>query len=846
MKLPSVAVAGLVFVLCLVSTSVGVAQDAPVAEARSQRLEIVETKVVDLLADADLESPTEEFLNALDATSDDPITLRALARRSLTQGDEARGRFLFQRALAHEEINLYERLEATRAAHALTLEFMGDFEGARAVWGDVIQTDPLTAHMLSSRYSTDPDLAGLLQKIRDHVDGLVKAAVAGDDAPIYVPAPGRQRNLKVLSGAEALEAFREGRMLRYAYIEELDLSGQTFENTVACQRCVVGSIKGYNSNFQGRFLYRGFVLGDLNLGKSWTGEVNRSRAIGASTFESVLLDKVVVLGDLSLNSVEVKDSAGVLFTVVEGEADFRNTVFGAQADFRYSESRSTFNLKGAELRGPAYFGHLRAGGLDLTRVTAERHALLFNSARFSGAVEASKCELGRGGTFEDAVFLGPVALRDCRVGHRLNFSRARFYEPVSIKTVQVDDILFLGSHFRADAVFSDSVVNGNARFALDGHNRLLHLEDVTPLHPLYKHYQGDVDADELLTNSAQYGVVHVDDLTTRFDADVSFANTIFEKFVGFERVTFGSNAAENHAGFYNSQFYGEAHFEHAHFQASADFRTISGNEISFNGARFEGTWMLDDANVPGRLSVNDLEFRDDATLSFYGARLAHFGILTQDLTRDDGSRLYYERCLDGAVDVDDPRLLAARWDLQTESARAPDAIESNVREICLDRVIGEFVVLRDSFTSRGMTEDADWAYWKLRHYTNFRDRQEATGLGVVVAWSQWLVFEKAFGWGVHLINLFWTSLVVIIIFMILMRVLCGTMVVEWDDEPLALKDMPFYALFVISLHSFLGRARDWKSRSSNKVWKVLYTSEMIIGILLITFFIGAYARIILR
>jgi len=30
------------------------------------------------------------------------------------------------------------------------------------------------------------------------------------------------------------------------------------------------------------------------------------------------------------------------------------------------------------------------------------------------------------------------------------------------------------------------------------------------------------------------------------------------------------------------------------------------------------------------------------------------------------------------------------------------------------------------------------------------------------------------------------------------------------------------------------------------VWKVLYTTEMIIGILLITFFIGAYARIILR
>jgi len=55
-----------------------------------------------------------------------------------------------------------------------------------------------------------------------------------------------------------------------------------------------------------------------------------------------------------------------------------------------------------------------------------------------------------------------------------------------------------------------------------------------------------------------------------------------------------------------------------------------------------------------------------------------------------------------------------------------------------------------------------------------------------------------------------------------------------------------HALAVVSIHSFLGKARDWRSKSSNRAWKFLYTAEMIIGIIVITFFIGAYARMVLR
>ena len=64
--------------------------------------------------------------------------------------------------------------------------------------------------------------------------------------------------------------------------------------------------------------------------------------------------------------------------------------------------------------------------------------------------------------------------------------------------------------------------------------RRQHRLDPTPLHRLYKQYQGDIDADQDLTQGNQYGVLHVDDLSASFKKDVVFANTIFQKFVSFE------------------------------------------------------------------------------------------------------------------------------------------------------------------------------------------------------------------------------------------------------------------------------------------------------------------------
>ena len=783
----------------------------------------------------------------LDAISDDPVTLRALALK-LRPTDEALATRVFDHATASEEINNYERFAGSAYAAAARQQAFGDVEGAKATWLAAAQVDPLTTYILAARYARGDLRTEVLATVRQQVETLFTTAKAGQPATIYQTKKGSKRNLVPMTNEEALERLQAGESLRYAAIDKLDLTNQTFESPVGCSRCVIGELAGWSSTYTG-FSFRGFVLGNFHLGKSWTGKVNKSRSLPAAKIDELLLDKAVVFGDVELDSVEIGKFAGFPFLAATGEIDLRNAVISGDLDMRFVSTDAALTLEGASLRGAGYFGHVHAGSLSLSRTTSTTKPLLFDSSHFTGAVTAARCRLDHGATFENARFDGVVDMHHCAIGTRLNLSRAHFGGAVRLAYVELDDVDALGAYAADSFTLKDSVVRGNARFALDGFTRREHLSDPGPLHTLYKQYQGDVDADTLLTESSQYGVVHVDDLSVHFGADTSFANTYFQKFVGFEGVTFGSSDTPTVASFYNAQLQGEAHFERTNFHAIGDFRTISGNELSFNGARFHRTWMLDDANVPGRLSLTDLTFGDQATLSFRGARLASFGITMDDVLQPNkDSRLFYERCVrTGSVELEDDRMLAARWDEAKEADRPKAQAQSHAERLCMDFAIAEFVVLRDSFTKRGMTQEADWAYWNLRHYTNLRDRTYAEGpLQSAAAWGQWLFFEKAFGWGVRLENLFWSSLLVILFYMLLFRTLCPSVLVDWDDATMPLKDLPRHALFVISLHSFLGRARDWKSKSSNKVWKVLYTTEMIIGILLITFFIGAYARIILR
>ena len=80
-------------------------------------------------------------------------------------------------------------------------------------------------------------------------------------------------------------------------------------------------------------------------------------------------------------------------------------------------------------------------------------------------------------------------------------------------------------------------------------------------------------------------------------------------------------------------------------------RTISANEISFNGARFGATWMLDDANVRGRLSLTEAHFGNNASISTHGLTFRPLALSSSQLVKDpdhawqsEGFRLFYLQC----------------------------------------------------------------------------------------------------------------------------------------------------------------------------------------------------------
>ncbi len=785
---------------------------------------------------------------------EDPKTLFVAGEHYLKEGNKKLAKACFKASAALEEVNHYSKFDKTPYAEAYVAEAMGDFEASRAIWEEVSKTDIVGTYATVSRMSLDPKKGEFLKTLKGRIDGIVEEAKNGGSPHVYTTKKGASRKLKAITLEEALKAFEAGERLRYVYIEDLDLTNKTFTKPVKCIRCMVGSIKTYGATFEEEFNFKGVVLGDAKLGKHWRGKVNKSAFDAPGQFNRIYLHlDSVVFGNLNMDSVKVTGRvANFPLVVVEGESNFRNVDIKGTAEFRFSVFNGPVNMKGAKLRGAVYFGHAKAGEFDFSRTEVTTHPVYMDSAKFSGPFKMVKSELHRGATFENAEF-SELTFRQNRVYDRLNFSRAVFNENIEFSQVQATDVEFLGADIRKEANFSDCVFANSARFSLDGLTRRLHLDKVDDLHPLYKQYQGDVDAEADLTSKSQYGVVSVDDLTARIGGNVSFANTIFQTFVNFEGVRFGQPKGKTKtlANFYNTQFFGEAHFERSEFYSRADFRTISGNEISFNQARFHSAWLLDDANIPGRLSMNGADLVGNATISFYGARIASFGITFRQLIDlDREHRLYYERCLkaknDNAAFVDDTRLEDAKWDAQKEEAITDEkAISWNTRKICMERAVGEFVALKDSFRKRGRAQETDWAYWHLRHYKNHRNIVTNEFPMKMAYYLEWIVFEWGFGWGVRLQNLLGTGLVVILVFMGILRIFCAEMTIDWDGKPTHYKDLPLWGMFIVSFHCFLGRARDWKATKTPSAWKAIYTTEVIIGIILVTFFIGAYTRKIL-
>lgn len=777
----------------------------------------------------------------------DPRALIRAAEHHLSDDPEL-ARALFEKAVDSEELPLYLPYSKD-LREALVLEHLGKMPEAEALYRKAAERDILYTVLVLRIASVHPNRDALVKELTDRVRAMADAVKNGaKDQVIYVTKKGDPRYLEkieakdILPRLHAVEAGDDTKKLRYCYIEDLDLTGvdpATLPHRMQFSQCVIGRVRIPNLDV-GQLVISGFVLGDFDVGKTWSGEVNKSIATPGSRFVDLTTRETVFLGRANFQDITVTGrKAAFPLTVFEGPADFRGARLSAAADFRFSVFGEDANFKRARLERLAYFGATRfRKEATFTEVYSDP-AVFFNSARFEGPVHFDTCEWRRAATFENARFEGPVSFTATKVGGRLNLSRAVLADTLDMKEVALGGMDLIGADLQGDARFVDARFDGKVRFSLDDVTRARYLDDPSPLYPLYRDYQGDEDAEAPLATGNSYGVEEVDDLIARVQGNLSFANSVFGGFLIFERVAFGMPGKDTTAEFYNTQFGGETHFERTTWYSSADFTTIYAQELALNEATFHRTLVLDDANVPGRVTLTDARLTGDATLSFYGAEIGTFQIDRAQVEDEDGNhRLFYETCGTGTGPL--PQDLRLR-----RSFRGQDPSDEEIRTACWSRAIDEYVSLKQSFGDRAMTGDEDWAYWWIKHH------ETAMGLhygdwGDKLAWPvKFLLFELAFGWGVRLGNLAITAALVCVLFAWIYKTFCPDTVMAYNGDDVPIRDIPWPGMLYISLQSLGAFNTGWDFGESGPRFRYLNTAQTFMGVIIMTFFVGAYTRMIL-
>lgn len=769
---------------------------------------------------------------------EDPRRLAELGAAALAEGDAATARAAFEARLGRMEVRQFLPYR-DGLREALLLEALGEIDAAAGAFRAAIPNDPLFAALVLRIVSHHPDRDTLVREVYDHVRTVVAAAERGDDqAQIYVTSRGAPRYLTPMTTAQVVARARRGEVTRYCYVPELDLTSVRGDlpDEIVMTRCVLGSIKGSNRAYGKLALQKSFVLGDATFGKAWVDEAHQSQTVPPSTFADMSFRETVFMGNAGFAAVETGEGRAYFPMVVfEGAADFKGAEFGGVTEFRYASFGQGANFRLMRMAQPVYFGGTRyRADTVFSHVYSER-AVYFNEATFEGSVSFEACEFRHDATFENSRFEGRATFGSTQVVGALNFSRAVFSSEVDVREVKLGSLDAFGAHFMDDAWFTDATIHGRARFSLDAVTRERGEHDLNALLALYRVYQGDEDADEPLTRTASYGVASVTDLDAIIDANVSFANTRFGGYTVFEGIQFGSPGTAAVARFYNAQFMGETHFEHTVWHARADFTTIFGREIAFNGAHFHESLLLDDANVEGRVTLTDATFADEADVSFYAAEIRSFQV---DPAQIEGvgrpHRLFFEQCARGEVDRADSRL-----------AGLAGLTEPEVRALCYGNVVDEFVALKDSYGDRAMTAAEDDAYWWARHHQVMHDLRFGSWGRRALALGQIVLFELGFGWGVRLGNLGLASAAITVLFALLYRLFCADTVLVYDGREHKVRDVSFVGLCFVSLQSLIAINTGWDFGDDDHTFRYLNTAETLIGFVILTFFVGAYTRIIL-
>ncbi|MCR4316488.1 MAG: hypothetical protein NUW37_09085 [Planctomycetes bacterium] len=593
-------------------------------------------------------------------------------------------------------------------------------------------------------------------------------------------------------------------VVRSAWVEPWILTGGKIEARRHFRGCVIESVNFKALECDSDIVFEDCLFtGDVSI----ESDVARDERTGATTsfvsrfHQKLVFERCVFAGNIGVRNIVCDDGVLVKDCTVHG--------FVQASDLRAAQD---LIIKRSSLRGE----------LDVRRARIEDFSLKFS--RLGSRVLGSELRTSGETDFSHAFFCGSI-----------DFHRAQF---------RGCDVL--GANFLAPAYFLGASFSGVVRFGLDYHTFELY----------------ERKGEQLLS---LYGITRLAHLVTRVSADMDFSNSLFEQGLFFDRVEFGKVDGERpKLSFVNTQFLGETHFDRIEkLDADLDFTTCVAEELTFNASRIEGRLILDDAFVKGRITLAGTEFGRDSTLSFYSASLSNFSVY-QDIhleKRDESAdvsgrfslvrrwrqakktRLFYKNLIDDLESADD-------YDLRIRGLE--DTSGKDLEIEAMNRSIQEFVLLKESFERRGMGNEQDWAFWNLSNIRCDRDFEQSLQnrnyIGAVLAKLKYYVFGKAFGWGIRLGNIGITSIAVILIFAFVLHLVgLSGVKIEYDHVIVSLADTTMPEKVLLSFHSFFNVLYgDWTPTETAPLLKFALTFESIVGIVLTTFFVGAYTRKVLH
>ena len=170
-----------------------------------------------------------------------------------------------------------------------------------------------------------------------------------------------------------------------------------------------------------------------------------------------------------------------------------------------------------------------------------------------------------------------------------------------------------------------------------------------------------------------------------------------------------------------------------------------------------------------------------------------------------------------------------------------NAINSGLQE--------QYQVLRHIYGSNGELNNEDRAYYKWMHYCNNSDISSGSFRAKLLGTGKKWLFEKTFGWGVNLWRIVLSTFGMVVLFASIYKLIFAfnpLLKIKWDEGYIYGKDIDIWWSGVLALQTtFSAVLGDWAPIGSGII-KVPMTINAILGILFVTFLIGAYGRKMLR